>query len=325
METTYIVNEELRERCLKTLAAMKCNKAEMAIRIGIHRSTVSQYLNGKEVANVERVEKAIEQFLEEAEQECDFDLPRSASKQAFQKAQKKLPQKKDFFESKDAVGVIGVCNLCQKNSEMGIIVGRSGYGKTHALVKYASLSRVAYVECNETMNNKDLIRRIEGAVGLPKSAGSIDERLEKIIHFFNVNQGYLLIVDEADKLITKYTQKKIEMLRNIADGATVGIVLAGEPALESCIKSFDERLANRMTFYYRLKGLTSDEITSLFADYEIEENALNEFAIRARNKGNGCFRLLDRTLNNVLRILKDKGENKITMNVISEASNMMML
>lgn len=52
---------------------------------------------------------------------------------------------------------------------------------------------------------------------------------------------------------------------------------------------------------------------------------MGEMISRATNTQSGCFRLLDRTLNNVLRILKQKGETRITMKIVSEASNMMML
>jgi hypothetical protein len=50
-----------------------------------------------------------------------------------------------------------------------------------------------------------------------------------------------------------------------------------------------------------------------------------EFLSRARNPQTGCFRLLDRTLNNVIRILRDSGQTKVTTKVISQASSMMML
>ena len=55
------------------------------------------------------------------------------------------------------------------------------------------------------------------------------------------------------------------------------------------------------------------------------QEEMGEMISRATNTQSGCFRLLDRTLNNVLRILKQKGETRITMKIVSEASNMMML
>ena len=44
-----------------------------------------------------------------------------------------------YFESKDYIQTIGVCKSCQENMALGIIVAKSGYGKTHALKKYANL------------------------------------------------------------------------------------------------------------------------------------------------------------------------------------------
>ena len=39
----------------------------------------------------------------------------------------------------------------------------------------------------------------------------------------------------------------------------------------------------------------------------------------------GCFRLLDRTLSNVGRILAERDEKTITVKIIEQASSMMML
>ena len=191
--------------------------------------------------------------------------------------------------------------------------------------KYATMPRVVYIEGNETMNCKDIVRRIESRIGMQRSYGSIDERTERIIEFFNINAGYLLIMDEADKLINKYTQKKIELLRNITDGARVGLVLAGENILETLLRTYDARFANRMDFFYKLRGLSEQEVRDYLEGYDVEEAAMAEFIRRAQNTQTGCFRLLDRTLNNVLRILKDSGQTKVTLKAISQASSMMML
>lgn len=59
--------------------------------------------------------------------------------------------------------------------------------------------------------------------------------------------------------------------------------------------------------------------------YEVEEAAMGEMVRRATNTQGGCFRLLDRTLSNVLRILGQRGETRITMKIVGEASGMMML
>ena len=317
---------ELAVKIIARLKRMKMNKAEMAMQIGCSRPLVSQYLSGKYKSNPETIEKALIGFLESTEEEYGSGASADPKEGEPTSAPKKQELKKiPYFESNDYLGIMSVCQACQDNVGLGIIVGRSGYGKTHALKKYAKMPKVVYVECNEAMNCKDLVRKIERGVGLPKMYGSIDEHIESIIEFFDVNRGYLLLVDEADKLITKYTQKKIEILRYISDGSNVGIVIAGEPALESAVRVYDARFANRMDFYYKLRGLTTKEVQAYFSEYELDEKVLQELIMRATNNQNGCFRLLDRTLNNIMRVMKETGKEKVTLGVIQQASAMMMM
>lgn len=106
----------------------------------------------------------------------------------------------------------------------------------------------------------------------------------------------------------------------IFDQSNVGIVIAGEPRLETELKGNLARFANRMDFYYKLKGLSKNEVVDYLEGYEVDEAAMGEMISRATNTQSGCFRLLDRTLNNVLRILKQKGETRITMKIVSELS-----
>lgn len=315
---TYQVESTLAEQMNGRLKALKMTKAEAALRMNYSRPALSQYLSGKYGSDPTEIEKKIREFLEQTGGEAGG----SGSAEG---AAVPLRKKVQYFESRDYVQTIGLCSSCQNGVALGIIVARSGYGKTHALKKYAAMPRVVYIEGNETMNCKDIVRRIESRIGMQRSYGSIDERTEKIIDFFNINEGYLIIMDEADKLINKYTQKKIELLRNITDGARVGLVLAGEPVLETLLRTYDNRFANRMDFYYRLGGLSKSEVADYLEGYEIDEAAMGEMVSRATNTQSGCFRLLDRTLNNVLRILKQKGETRITLKVVSEASSMMML
>jgi DNA transposition AAA+ family ATPase len=221
--------------------------------------------------------------------------------------------------------VLGVCQSCQEYIGLGIVVARSGYGKTYALRQYAKLSRVAYIECDDTMSSRDLVEAIERSIGLPNGYGTIWRRVNGIREFFNTNKGYLLIIDEADKLVSKYTQKKMEILRAVFDQSDVGLVIAGEPKLEAQIKTYLVRMANRVDFYASLRGLSPSEVEGYLTDFQIEPEALVELKARACNMQTGCFRLLDRTLSNVRRILKETGEETVTVKTIAQASSMMML
>lgn len=332
---TYTLNRTLAEVVTDIITGRinpdyRMTKAELAMKIDYSRPAVSQYLNGKYQSDPTEIETKLSEFVDSWNKEWlsesgDNSVEKQKVKESDNISASVVKDKIQYFESKDYIQTIGVCSSCQSNTALGIVVAKSGYGKTHALKKYATMPRVIYIEGTETMNCKDIIRRIENKIGMQRSYGSIDERTERIIDFFNINNGYLLIMDEADKLINKYTQKKIEMLRCISDSAHVGLVLAGEPMLESLLKTYDARFANRMDFYYKLRGLSEQEVKDYLEGYEVETAAMEEFIVRARNTQTGCFRLLDRTLNNVIRILKESGQTKITAKVISQASNMMML
>ncbi|MDE6232513.1 MAG: AAA family ATPase, partial [Lachnospiraceae bacterium] len=304
------------------LKELKMTKAELALKLRYSRSAVSQYLNNKYNSDPTEIESKLREFL----MEYDARVMEQTGEPVQGSTIYALKSKIQYFESKDFIQTIGVCQACQENMALGIIVAKSGYGKTHTLKKYSKMPRVAYIECDDTMACRDLVEAIEIQIGMPKGAGgTIWSRVNRIRDFFNANEGYLLIIDEADKLINKYTQKKMEIIRGIFDQSDVGIVIAGEPRLEAEIKGNLARFANRMDFYYKLKGLSEQEVRDYLEGYDVEDAAMMEFISRAQNAQTGCFRLLDRTLSNVLRILKDNGETNVTMKVVNQASSMMML
>lgn len=227
--------------------------------------------NGKYASDPTELEKKVREFLE-ASGGVDGGQEQEGGKAGAGILKKKV----EFFESRDFVQTIGVCQACQEYMGLGIIVGKSGQGKTHALKKYAELPRVAYIECDDTMACRDLVEAIENGIGLPRGyGGTIWKRVNRIREFFNTNEGFLLIIDEADKLINKYTQKKMEILRGIFDQSDVGIVIAGEPRLETELKGNLARFANRMDFYYKLKGLSKNEVADYLEGYEVEEAAMS--------------------------------------------------
>ena len=264
--------------------------AAVAKDIGYSRTTVSRYLTGKYDSNPNDLESKLTDFLTRQTGEAvDLTTPLA-------KSEGKTWQTPVFFESRDAKAVLGVCQSCQEYIGLGIVVARSGYGKTYALRQYAKLSRVAYIECDDTMSSRDLVEAIERSIGLPNGYGTIWRRVNGIREFFNTNKGYLLIIDEADKLVSKYTQKKMEILRAVFDQSDVGLVIAGEPKLEAQIKTYLVRMANRVDFYASLRGLSPSEVEGYLTDFQIEPEALVELKARACNMQTGCFRLLDRTL-----------------------------
>ena len=313
---TYTSSKSLAEQINDQLASSSMSIASLANEIpGYSRTTISRYLAGKYEGDVSSVEGVLAEWL----------ARRTGTAVSVPERPGKTSQKPEFFESRDALKVLGVCQSCQEYIGLGIVVARSGYGKTYTLRQYAKLPRVAYVECDDTMSSRDLVEAIEKSLGIPTGYGTIWRRVNGIRDFFNTNKGYLLVIDEADKLVSKYTQKKMEILRAIFDQSDVGVVIAGEPKLEAAIKTYLARMANRVDFYISLKGLTPSEVEKYVSEFEVAPEAMVELKARACNMQTGCFRLLDRTLSNIKRILEEKGENAITLKTIEQASSLMML
>lgn len=303
----------LAERLKKYIEENEKSITEISDAIGIGRSALSQYLNGKYASDPTNIENKIVAYLEGEGISADEE----------KHLENKQVVNREFFRSMDASSIMSVARACQEEMLLGCIVGKSGFGKTMTLKKYASLDKVVYIECDSMMSGRDLLFSIEKGIGLPKGKGTNSERANNIKKFFNVNRGYLIIVDEADKLISRDTTAKLEMLRSIFDQSDVGLLVAGEPKLELDIKNYDQRFANRIDQYYRLKGLGRNEVSQYLEGIDITQKAIEELVVRATNDNNGCFRLLDRTMKNIQRVLGNK--TKITADTIMEASSMMLL
>jgi DNA transposition AAA+ family ATPase len=243
MSNTYQSTENLVDRVNRYIAENKKSITDVAGEIDYARSTLSQYLSGKYKSDSTEIEEKLIEFLEKVESDNSS-----------------VKINREFFISEDTGNIMAICKACQEEGELGMIVGRSGFGKTKTLKKYATLDRVVYIECDVSMACRDLIEAIEEGIGLPEGRGSIWKRVNTIKQFFEINKGYLLIVDEADKLISKDTITKLEILRTIFDHVktkreeessnmySFGLVVAGEPNLESLIRTLDVRFANRICF-----------------------------------------------------------------------------
>lgn len=286
---------------------------EVSDEMGIGRSALSQYINGKYASDPTNIENKIIAYLEGT----GIDVTSDDS------SERKKIINRAFFQSMDASCIMSVAKACQDEMLLGCIVGKSGFGKTMTLKKYATLDKVVYIECDSMMSGRDLLFALEKGIGLPRGKGTNSERANNIKKFFNVNRGYLIIVDESDKLISRDTTAKLELLRSIFDQSDVGLLVAGEPKLEIDIKNYDQRFANRIDQYYRLKGLAREEVVKYLEGIDITQKAIEELVVRATNENSGCFRLLDRTMKNINRALGNK--NKVTAEVIMQASSMMML
>ena len=145
---TYTPGKPLARQVNDYLAATRTSIATLANEIpGYSRPTISRYLAGKYDGDITTIEKLLAEWLAQRTGEA-VDVPERPGKTG---------RKPAFLETRDAVNVLGVCQSCQEYIGLGIVVARSGYGKTYSLRHYAKLPRVAYIECDDTMSSRDLV------------------------------------------------------------------------------------------------------------------------------------------------------------------------
>lgn len=315
---TYIQKVDVAGMAREYLETNKITREAFSKKIGFSRPTLVQYLDGKYTSNPENIEKAIMEVLK-----SEGQLEQLPEQEVVAPVVKAPAKKSSFLASRDAREILARCQACQEEKGLGLIIGRPGHGKTFMLEHYAKADRVCYIECNNSMTKRDLVKAIEKTLGLPKGSGSVNDRLDLIKDFFRVNAGYLLIIDEADKLVSKDTEPKLETIRSIFDSKNVGVLIAGEPRLQRLIKNYLPMFGSRIDFYLELKGLLQDEVEEYLEDYRFTPEAMKEMVYRGTNSNTGSFRLLDRTLKNVKRLVSP--DEEITLDIINKASSMMLL
>ena len=176
----------------------------LATATGFSRTTLSLYINGKYTSDPTSVESTLRCYLAQAQpdQAGEGEVPDQQTQSV------PIVKRTNFFESKDAKNVIGICAACQEEAVMGQIVGKSGRGKTHAVKQYARMPKVIYLRANAIMGKSGIVRKLENELKLGKVYGTLDERVEGIVDYFDENPVHLLIIDEANKLLDRNVSDK---------------------------------------------------------------------------------------------------------------------
>jgi len=137
----------------------------------------------------------------------------------------------------------------------------------------------------------------------------------------------LLLVDEVGRIKIS----GLEQLRAIFDGGGIGLVLIGMPGLERRLTRYAQ-LYSRIGFVHAFRPLGAPEVRTLLAGWRpsrvtLPENLLTDpegVAAIIRVTG-GNFRLLDRLLTQVGRILELNGLGVVTREVVEAAREVLVI
>jgi DNA transposition AAA+ family ATPase len=137
----------------------------------------------------------------------------------------------------------------------------------------------------------------------------------------------LLLVDEVDRI----KMSGLEQLRAIFDGGGIGLVLIGMPGLERRLARYAQ-LYSRIGFVHEFRPLGAPEVRTLLSGWRpigasLPEDLLADaegVAAIIRITG-GNFRLLDRLLTQVARILSLNGLDRVTREVVEAAREVLVI
>lgn len=198
--------EEIVKQLAEFMKLFGKSQQQVAKEAGVSTSVISQFLKGTYRGNNEDVAETIGKYLEIA------------------KLREAGTSHVKFFEGLgNTREVLFACRYAHIHSDMALIYGDAGAGKTTALEYYAENNiGVIMVTANScTSSAASILQLISRKIGKPVS-GKKEALMSTLVSYFR-GTGRLIVIDEADHL----TLSALQAIRNLNDEAHVGIVLSG--------------------------------------------------------------------------------------------------
>jgi DNA transposition AAA+ family ATPase len=261
----------------------------------------------------------------------------------------RLAPEASFIVTKEYKRFMEFCDACHRERYIGLCYGPPGIGKTLSARHYAQwhLFETAYVKrptspplSPATTATIGACRTVFYTPPVKKEIGKVccdfDLRVEEALaggHTSLPAAGLpaycqLLIVDEADRLRTP----GLEQLRDLYDRSHMGLVLIGMPGLEKRLARYPQ-FFSRVGFAHRYQGLSEAEIQFVLAHHWdklgmawSQEDFADAEALAAiiRIIG-GNFRLLNRLLAQIQRVLQINHLSAVTKEVVEAARECLVI
>lgn len=175
--------------------------------------------------------------------------------------------------------------------------------------------------------NRDWLERSDSVFSSQPTVGELTiERSRRIDAIKDPTR--LIIVDEADRL----RMSSMEQVRSVFDQGDIGLILIGMPGLEKRLARYPQ-LYSRVGFVHEFRTLQKTEIIELLSQDRRPRGISSSAEAWADDEGiaaiirvtGGNFRLLDRLLGQIERVLKINKLDKVTRDVVEAARESLVI
>lgn len=264
---------------VSALMAAGLPRTEIAREAGVNASTLSLWHTGKYTGDNAKIDDQIGQYLE--------------ARAARQKAGATLPRAPSFIATPTAEAFVAALEYAQFATDVSVITGGAGVGKTTASTRYAATHpNVWLMTAEPTMASANYaMDELGEVVGITERAAA--KRSRAIISRIS-GTGGLIIVDEAQHL----SSPAIDQLRSIHDKAQVGLALVGNHTVSERLGGIGRQLAqlhSRVGMRILRNGPLVADIDALIEAWKVEGKPERQL-LRAIAKKPGALRSLTKVL-----------------------------
>ncbi len=277
--------------------------------IGRSTAAISQYVGKKFEGNLIEFEKDIVSLLRR-EEDVDFPL-----------------RNPSFCLTSVSQKIWTVLRSCDQDSDMGLIVGPAGCGKTETIREYKRQFRsTVYMTADVTMRSVGSVLLLisRQLPGVARFSSTNSAFLQKIIEHLK-NSRRLLVIDEAHFL----SWEAFEVLRKIHDCAGTGVVFAGQQRI------YDEMRGGRRSFMWdqiysrvgvrvSIKEIFREDATMIVNNLypSIDKKSMDFLFSKA--VGAGKFRVMTKLLQRAQRVANKEG-SPVSVELLREANQLLLL
>lgn len=284
------------------------SRASLAKESGINPARLSQFMANKYPGDNEPIARSLQRWLNQHNE-------RQSSAGA-------LPTAPNFITTRTAAKILDALTWAQLASDITVIYGGAGLGKTQSINHYAETENNVWV-CTLSPSSSTVpavLEEIAFAIGMKEPPSRSARARREIVERVR-NTGGLLIIDEAQHANTQ----ALDEIRSLHDAAGIGIALVGNEQVYSRMAggnraAYLDRLFSRVGKRVKLNRALQADIEAIAHAWRISDKNCIQELINIGSKPGG-IRGVTKVMRLAHMLATGEGESKVQHKHIRDAWN----